>query len=196
MNNISSKEKIDELYTAFNEYKKQNEEQNINEIKILEKRQAKLENEVEHLLAVLDSGKGTEIILNRIEDKHNEIERIKSDIELLLKSIPEKIEKDDFLKLVNETKIAILNRDVKTLKRFISFYIKVIKIGKDNITVVLSHTKIVLTGGGAGVVIDEHPSFPTVSPSKASSISSSGILSMLKGFLLALMIIVKWSSYR
>ena len=50
--------------------------------------------------------------------------------------------------------------------------------------------------GGAGVVIDEHPSFPSVSPSNASSISSSGILSMLKGFLLALMIIVKWSSYR
>ena len=50
--------------------------------------------------------------------------------------------------------------------------------------------------GGAGVVIDEHPSGPSLSPSKASSISSSGILSMLKGFLLALMIIVKWSSYR
>ena len=50
--------------------------------------------------------------------------------------------------------------------------------------------------GGAGVVIDEHPSFPSFPPSKASSISSSGILSMLKGFLLALIIIVKWSSYR
>ena len=45
--------------------------------------------------------------------------------------------------------------------------------------------------GGTGVVNDEHPSMPVFSPSKASSISSSGIWSMLNGFLLALMIIVK-----
>ena len=47
------------------------------------------------------------------------------------------------------------------------------------------------TFGGTGVVNDEHPSMPVFSPSKASSISSSGMLSMLSGFLLALMIIVK-----
>jgi len=48
-----------------------------------------------------------------------------------------------------------------------------------------------LFSGGTGVVNDEHPSMPVFSPSKASSISSSGIWSMLNGFLLALMIIVK-----
>ena len=45
--------------------------------------------------------------------------------------------------------------------------------------------------GGAGVIKDEHPSVSVFSPSKASSISSSGIFSMLKGFLLALIIKVK-----
>lgn len=50
--------------------------------------------------------------------------------------------------------------------------------------------------GGAGVLKDEHPSEAPVSPSNAVSISSSGILSMLNGFLLALMMRVKWSSYR
>ena len=45
--------------------------------------------------------------------------------------------------------------------------------------------------GGAGVIEDEHPSVSVFSPSKASSISSSGIFSMLKGFLLALIIRVK-----
>ena len=45
--------------------------------------------------------------------------------------------------------------------------------------------------GGAGVIKDEHPSVSVFSPSKAASISSSGILSMLKGFLLALIIKVK-----
>ena len=44
--------------------------------------------------------------------------------------------------------------------------------------------------------MDEHPSVSVFSPSKASSISSSGIFSMLKGFLLALIIKVKWSSYK
>ena len=50
--------------------------------------------------------------------------------------------------------------------------------------------------GGAGVLKDEHPSEAPVSPSNAVSISSSGILSMLNGFLLALIIKVKWSSHR
>ena len=50
--------------------------------------------------------------------------------------------------------------------------------------------------GGAGVIKDEHPSILLFSPSKAASISSSGILSMLKDFLLALIIKVKWSSYK
>ena len=45
-------------------------------------------------------------------------------------------------------------------------------------------TNLSIVFGGAGVVIDEHTSFPSFSPSKASSISSSGIFSMLKGFLL------------
>lgn len=45
--------------------------------------------------------------------------------------------------------------------------------------------------GGAGVLKDEHPSEAPVSPSNAVSISSSGILSMLNGFLLALMMRVK-----
>ena len=50
--------------------------------------------------------------------------------------------------------------------------------------------------GGAGAFKDEHPSEAPVSLSNAVSISSSGILSMLNGFLLALMMRVKWSSYR
>ena len=48
-----------------------------------------------------------------------------------------------------------------------------------------------LRAGGAGVLKDEHPSKAQISPSNAVSISSSGILSMLNGFLLALMMRVK-----
>lgn len=50
--------------------------------------------------------------------------------------------------------------------------------------------------GGAGAFKDEHPSEATPLPSNTDSISSSGILSILNGFLLALMMRVKWSSYR
>ncbi len=45
--------------------------------------------------------------------------------------------------------------------------------------------------GGAGVIKDEHSSVSVFLPSKASSISSSGMFSMLNGFLLALIIKVK-----
>ena len=45
--------------------------------------------------------------------------------------------------------------------------------------------------GGAGAFKDEHPSEAPVSLSNAVSISSSGILSMLNSFLLALMMRVK-----
>ena len=57
-------------------------------------------------------------------------------------------------------------------------------------------SKLVEFFGGAGVIKNEHPSILLFSPSKAASISSSGILSMLKDFLLALIIKVKWSSYK
>ena len=50
--------------------------------------------------------------------------------------------------------------------------------------------------GGADSFIDEHLAEVYVSPLSAASISSSGMLSMLKGFLLALIIKVKLSSYR
>lgn len=50
--------------------------------------------------------------------------------------------------------------------------------------------------GGTEDVKDEHSSVLVFSPSKASSIASNGILSILKGFLLALIINVKWSSYK
>ena len=50
--------------------------------------------------------------------------------------------------------------------------------------------------GGADVFIDEHSAEVYVSPPNAASISSSGMLSMLNGFLLALIIKVKLSSYR
>ena len=48
--------------------------------------------------------------------------------------------------------------------------------------------------GGAGEVIVEHCSVQVLSVLKASSISSNGMSSMLTGFLLALIISVKWSS--
>ena len=48
--------------------------------------------------------------------------------------------------------------------------------------------------GGAGDVIVEHCSVQVLSVLKASSISSNGMLSTLTGFLLALIISVKWSS--
>ena len=56
--------------------------------------------------------------------------------------------------------------------------------------------RVVSYFGGAGAFKDEHPSEAPVSPSNAGSISSSGTSSMLNGFLLALMMRVKWSSYR
>lgn len=53
-----------------------------------------------------------------------------------------------------------------------------------------------LNFGGAGVSMDEHPSDAPASPSREVSIFSRGIFSILRGFLLALIMSVKWSSYR
>lgn len=51
-----------------------------------------------------------------------------------------------------------------------------------------------IINGGAGNVIVEHCSVQVLSVLKASSISSNGMLSTLTGFLLALIISVKWLS--
>ena len=60
---------------------------------------------------------------------------------------PKEIDEGEFKKLIKTTKRLIKAKKLDELKRFISFYVSRIEIGKDDITVVLSFTEIVLLCG-------------------------------------------------
>ena len=92
--------------------------------------------------------------------------------------------------------ISFVLLEIPVCRDILYFHNSVKKVKKRTPTMITNVSKSVFSYGGAGVFKDEHPSEAPVSPSNAVSISSSGILSMLNGFLLALMMRVKWSSYR
>ena len=78
-----------------------------------------------------------------------DIERIKADLEVLLAHPPQDVDAEKFAKLVEDTRKAIAARNYHELKRFVSLYISKIVVRNDDISVVVSFTKIVLLVGGA-----------------------------------------------
>lgn len=72
-------------------------------------------------------------------------------IEELENNKPKEIDEVEFKKLIRKTKQLIKAKKPEELRRFISFYVSKIEIGKDDIKVVLSFRNIVLLlGGGEG----------------------------------------------
>ena len=63
---------------------------------------------------------------------------------------PKEIDETEFKQLIKKTRKLIKEKIIDELKRFISFYISRIEIGKDDITVILSFSNIVLLLGGGG----------------------------------------------
>ena len=59
------------------------------------------------------------------------------------------IDEKEFKKLIERTMKAIKQKNADDLRRLISFYVSRIEIGKDDISVILSFSNIVLLVGGA-----------------------------------------------
>lgn len=60
---------------------------------------------------------------------------------------PEPIDEKEFKKHIDKIKEVIKQKSVDELRRLIAFYISRIEIGKDDISVILSFTNIVLSVG-------------------------------------------------
>ena len=78
-----------------------------------------------------------------------DIERIKADLDVLIAHPPKEIDAKKFAELVEKTRKAISAKNYHELKRFVSLYVSKIIVRNDDITVVVSYTKIVLLVGGA-----------------------------------------------
>ena len=104
--------------------------------------------QIENLYGYLDKGIASDGILHRISDKEQEKNRIELSISEMENHKPKEIDEGEFKKLIKTTKRLIKAKKLDELKRFISFYVSRIEIGKDDITVVLSFTQIVLLVGG------------------------------------------------
>lgn len=77
-----------------------------------------------------------------------DIERIKADLEVLVAHPPKDLDADKFAQLVEDTKKAISAKSYHELKRFVSLYVSQVIVRNDDISVVVSFTKIVLLVGG------------------------------------------------
>ena len=188
---ILAPEMTKKLLADFKEYQKKNDTAYRDRIGNLISEKNEITKKLENLYIQLETGEATEWIRNRIIMREEEKKRIELSIEELKSAKPEVIDEAEFKKLINETKRLIKAKKLDELKRFITFYISRIEIGKDDITVVLSFTQIVLLGGGATASKSE--------PSTAvllSSISDKSSSSMVTGLSPELKIIVILSSYR
>ena len=110
---------------------------------------AAIESKNEGILSVIESGKALPILIDRLERNTKDIERIKADLEVLLAHPPQDVDAEKFAKLVEDTRKAIAARNYHELKRFVSLYVSKIIVRNDDISVVVSFTKIVLLVGGA-----------------------------------------------
>ena len=119
-------------------------------IKRLHTEKQTYEAEKENLFRAVERGIATDELLDRIKQKQHDIERVNVRIKDAENNKPKEIDEEGFRQLVKKTKKLIKNRDVDELRRFISFYIDRIEIGKDDITVILSFSNIVLLLGGGG----------------------------------------------
>ena len=137
-----------QLLDDFREYQKKQDNEYDERLKRLNLDKTTLEYEKENLFRSLERGIATDEILRRIEQKHGEIERISVSIHEVENEKPMEISEPEFKKLIKKTRQLIKERNIDELKRFISFYIDRIEIGKDDISVILSFSNIVLLLGG------------------------------------------------
>ena len=90
-------------------------------------------------------------MLFRIEAVKKEKQDLLMRIEAMENNAPKPIDAQAFERLIEATKKAIKQKSADDLRRFISYYVSRIEVGKDDITVVLSFDTIVsLVGGGEG----------------------------------------------
>lgn len=128
----------------FRKYQKSHDTEYRNRLNSLLTEKRTLEIEKENLLRAVERGIATEEILSRIVKKQSDIERVIVSIEELENNKPKEIDEVEFKKLIRKTKQLIKAKKPEELRRFISFYVSKIEIGKDDIKVVLSFRNIVL----------------------------------------------------
>ena len=110
---------------------------------------AAIESKNEGILGIIESGKALPILIERLERNLQDIERIKADLDVLIAHPPKEIDAKKFAELVERTTKAISAKNYHELKRFVSLYVSKIIVRNDDITVVVSYSKIVLLVGGA-----------------------------------------------
>ena len=140
------------LYEDFLKYHKSHNTQRQDIITSLKRDKHSLETVIENLSKAVDKGIATDIILKRLEEKDKELNQVEQQLYELSLSKDKEITEKEFNKLLSDTKKYIRNKKPENLKRFIRYYIERIEIGKDDITVVLSVSNIVLLLGGDGEI--------------------------------------------
>ena len=109
------------------------------------------ESRINHLTDAVEQGIATNTLLYRIDSVEKEKQTLLMRIEEMENNTPKEIDEKEFAKLIKKTKQLIKTKKVDELRRFISYYVSRIEVGKDDITVVLSFDTIVsLVGGGEG----------------------------------------------
>ena len=145
---VLAPEMVKKRLDDFRKYQKSHDTEYRNRLNSLLTEKRTLEIEKENLLRAVERGIATEEILSRIVKKQSDIERVIVSIEELDNNKPKEIDEVEFKKLIRKTKQLIKAKKPEELRRFISFYVSKIEIGKDDIKVVLSFRNIVLLLGG------------------------------------------------
>ncbi len=151
VDNVLAPEKFNELLTQFKAKNVGAEKIHSEKIKAYAREKQKLETEKENLFSYLEKGLADDMILERLSTKNAEIQRVQYELENLKTHPPRPIDEKAFKKLINKTKEVIKKRNSDELRKFIRYYVEKIIVGKDDVKVILSFSKIVLMlGGGEG----------------------------------------------
>ena len=151
INRVLISERASALLHDFRERQTKGNSEYHKRIRALREEISALETQRRNILMAIDKGIATEDLLEHLQDKKHEIERLKAKLKALENNAPKPIDAQAFEKLIEATKKAIKQKSADDLRRFISYYVSRIEVGKDDITVVLSFDTIVsLVGGGEG----------------------------------------------
>ena len=149
--NVLAPEKFDELLTSFRASNDSAEKEYKSKITSLSREIASKEIEKENLLNALEKGTAADLILERLSKKDAEIKRLKFEVDDIKSHPPKEIDEKEFKKLINKTKKVIDSKNSDALRKLISYYVSRIEIGKDDVSVVLAFSNVVLlVGGGEG----------------------------------------------
>ena len=159
INRILLPERASALLHDFRERQTKGNSEYHKRIRALREEISALETQRRNILMAIDKGIATEDLLEHLQDKKQEIERLKAKLKALESNAPKPIDARAFEKLIEATKKAIKQKSADDLRRFISYYISRVEVGKDDITVVLSFDTIVSLVGGASATKCEHSDF-------------------------------------